>query len=191
MQYKIFFVASILTLSAITGFAQSRGGRVPDMKVVKTDSIVIRRADPNYCPPTTVAAPLPKVKKAVPLAGQADYYGEKNNYVQEFVRKYLSAHNRTLNVVQGRSTPHFSLIDNVLTQHDIPKELKYLAVIESALNNKAISRAGAVGPWQLMGPTARLMGITVNKKRDDRKDWYKSTTAAAKYLNLLYSSLND
>ena len=63
--------------------------------------------------------------------------------------------------------------------------------IESALNNKAVSHAGAVGPWQLMAPTARLLGLKVGKGRDDRTDWYKSTNAAAKYLVTLYEDLND
>src|SRR5690606_26251905 len=70
-------------------------------------------------------------------------------------------------------------------------ELKYLAVIESALNNKAVSRVGAVGPWQFMAPTARMMGLNVSSKRDERTDWTKSTIAAAKYLSILYDQLND
>lgn len=50
---------------------------------------------------------------------------------------------------------------------------------------------GAVGPWQFMEETARMMGLTVNGKRDDRKDWFKSTTAAARYLNYLYAEMQD
>jgi membrane-bound lytic murein transglycosylase D len=82
-------------------------------------------------------------------------------------------------------------MDNVLEKKQLPKELKYLAVIESALNHKAVSRAGAVGPWQLMESTAKMMGLSVTRKQDDRTDWYKSTTAATKYLELLYGQLND
>jgi|SRR5690606_3976283 membrane-bound lytic murein transglycosylase D len=129
--------------------------------------------------------------KAVPLAGHKAYFGSMNDYVIEYTKNYMARHNKTLSVVQDRSNKHFSLIDTVLQQHNIPKELKYLAVIESALNNNARSRVGAVGPWQFMAPTARLMGLTVNSKRDDRKDWFKSTNAAAKYLNYLYGELND
>jgi membrane-bound lytic murein transglycosylase D len=82
-------------------------------------------------------------------------------------------------------------MDNVLAKHDIPKELKYLAVIESALNNNAVSRVGAVGPWQFMASTARMMGLKVSGKKDERRDFYKSTNAAAKYLAYLYDQLND
>lgn len=129
--------------------------------------------------------------KPVPLAGQKAYFGEMNDYVNDFVRQYLLAHNQTLNVVQGRSNTPFSLIDNILEKNNIPKQLKYLAVIESALNYNAVSPVGAVGPWQLMASTAKMMGLNVTRHNDDRKDWFKSTTAAAKYLTLLYSQLND
>lgn len=128
--------------------------------------------------------------KPVPLAGTS-YYGEMNDFVTDFVRKYFQSHNQTLNVVQGKGNSLFSLIDNILEKHEVPKELKYLAVIESALNNNAVSRVGAVGPWQFMASTARLMGLTVSGKRDERKDYMKSTTAAAKYLTYLYGELND
>ncbi len=128
---------------------------------------------------------------AAPRAGTRSYFGEKNEYVNNYVRNYLEAHNKTLNSVQNSSTKPFSVIDNVLEKKQLPKELKYLAVIESALNHKAVSRAGAVGPWQLMESTAKMMGLSVNRHRDDRTDWYKSTTAATKYLELLYSQLND
>ncbi len=130
-------------------------------------------------------------KAMVPLAGQKSYFGEMNSFMMEFVRKYLSSHNKTLSVVDTRSKTKFTMMDNVLKKNNLPHQLKYLAVIESALNNKAVSPVGAVGPWQFMSETARLMGLTVNGKRDDRTDWYKSTLGAAKYLNYLYAELQD
>ena len=127
----------------------------------------------------------------MPLAGEKSYFGEKNDYVNDFVRKYLELHYNTLGSVQNKSSTPFSVIDNVLEKKNMPKELKYLAVIESALNHNAVSSAGAVGPWQLMETTARMMGLSVNRHQDDRRDLVKSTTAATKYLELLYSQLND
>lgn len=127
----------------------------------------------------------------VPLAGEKSYFGEKNDYVNEFVRKYLELHYNTLGNVQDKSSTPFSIIDDELEKKNMPKELKYLAVIESALNHNAVSHAGAVGPWQLMATTARMMGLSVNRHQDDRRDYYKSTAAATKYLELLYSQLND
>jgi membrane-bound lytic murein transglycosylase D len=130
-------------------------------------------------------------KAMVPLAGQKSYFGPMNEYVIDFVKEYLGAHSKTLAVVNDRAKTKFSLMDNVLKKNNLPNQLKYLAVIESALNNTATSPVGAVGPWQFMESTARLMGLTVNGKRDDRTDWYKSTAAAAKYLNYLYEQMND
>ncbi len=127
----------------------------------------------------------------VPLAGEKAYFGEKNEYVNDFVRKYLELHNKTLDNVQNASSKPFSVIDDVLEKKNLPKELKYLAVIESALNHNAVSRAGAVGPWQLMASTARMMGLSVSRHHDDRTDLYKSTGAATKYLEILYGQLND
>lgn len=142
--------------------------------------------------PTDVTTDLKKsLYLPVPLAGEKAYFGEKNEYVNDYVRKYLEQHNKTLGSVQSNSPKPFSVMDNVLEKKQLPKELKYLAVIESALNHNAVSHAGAVGPWQLMSSTARMMGLSVSRKQDDRRDWAKSTAAATKYLELLYSQLND
>ena len=73
----------------------------------------------------------------------------------------------------------------------MPKELKYLAVIESDLKSTALSPKGARGPWQFMPYTARGFGLVVNQNEDDRTDYFKSTNAAAKYLLSLYKDLKD
>jgi membrane-bound lytic murein transglycosylase D len=193
MQLKGLILAITISLSATGAFAQKYQDFTLAAKnrVVKTDTIVNKTAKA----PVLVAANLPNTaranKKAVPLAGQQSYFGSMNGYVMDYTRKYMATHDRTLSVVKKRGNTNFSLIDNVLQKNDIPKELKYLAVIESALNHNAISPVGAVGPWQMMEGTARMMGLTVNKKRDDRRDLYKSTNAAAKYLSYLYGELND
>ncbi len=193
MQLKGIFVFAIL-LSGGTALAQS--GKPVTMqappKVIKTDSLIpspkpAAKLIAGNLPAATPVAPF----KGVPLAGQKAYFGAMTDYVNGFVRQYLGSHNKTLGTVEGRATKKFSLLENVLKRHDIPAELKYLAVIESALNNNAVSPVGAVGPWQLMESTARLMGLTVNGKRDDRTDWFKSTNAAAKYLSFLHNQLKD
>jgi membrane-bound lytic murein transglycosylase D len=73
----------------------------------------------------------------------------------------------------------------------LPGELKYLAVVESNLKSSAFSWAGAVGPWQFMPGTAKKMGLKVNEYRDERTDYHKSTTAAARYLKELFSIYGD
>ena len=164
---------------------------VPAYTSTKPNQVLVAKNQPLQTDPVVIASIEPPKYGPVPLAGTKSYFGEKNEYVNNYVRNYLEAHNKTLNSVQNSSTKPFSVIDNVLEKKQLPKELKYLAVIESALNHKAVSRAGAVGPWQLMESTAKMMGLSVNRHRDDRTDWYKSTTAATKYLELLYGQLND
>lgn len=130
--------------------------------------------------------------KSVPLAGETDYYGNMNTYMIDYVKKYMTNFGGRLNTVSGRGrSGTFESIDRVLKSHSIPKELKYLAVIESALNKNAKSPVGAVGYWQFMESTAKLMGLTVNGRRDERTDLIKSTHAAAKYLSYLYDQLDD
>ena len=185
-------ILSVATLASGAAFAQGSKPIVlqAPAKVIKTDTII----KPSRTSGKLIAGAMPVNPvpfTGVPLAGHKAYYGPMTDYVNGYVRQYLGAHNKTLTTVQGRGNKKFSLIDNVLKRHDIPSELKYLAVIESALNNSAVSPVGAVGPWQLMESTARQMGLTVNGKRDDRTDWYKSTNAAAKYLSWLHSQLND
>jgi membrane-bound lytic murein transglycosylase D len=79
----------------------------------------------------------------------------------------------------------------VLDRYNLPLELKHLAVIESALNPLAKSRAGAVGLWQFMYPTAKMYGLNINSYIDERSDPYKETVAAAEFLQFLYKMFGD
>src|SRR5678810_350313 len=104
-----------------------------------------------------------------------------------FVDDYMAKNRKSLEKLKGWGRPYFDMIDAVLTYHGLPRELKYLAVIESYLKTYAVSWAGAVGPWQFMPETGRRMGLKVNAYIDERTDYYKSTHAAAKYLAELYN----
>ena len=108
-----------------------------------------------------------------------------------YVKDYQEENESRLQKMKTRQVAQFNMIDNILERYSLPKELKYLAVIESDLSSNAVSWAGAVGPWQLMSETGRLLGLKINKYHDDRKNLYKSTHAAAKYLRDLYSEFND
>ena len=193
MQCKVLLTSIFITLSATSAMAQQKViSNKPAAKAGKADSSLSTGIKPKNTNGFLAANTQEKLPyNHVPLAGEKAYFGEKDEYVNDFVRKYMEIHNRTLSSVQSNSATPFSVMDNVLEQKKMPKELKYLAVIESALNHKAVSHAGAVGPWQMMETTARMMGLTVNRKNDERTDWNKSTAAATKYLDLLYSQLND
>ncbi|MEP7278198.1 MAG: lytic transglycosylase domain-containing protein [Bacteroidota bacterium] len=108
-----------------------------------------------------------------------------------FVQDYIEKNSDDLEDMKGWGKPYFNVMDGILIAHNLPKELKYLAVIESRLHTSAVSWAGAVGPWQLMPATARLLGLKVNRKIDERSNYIKSTNAAAKYLTDLYDQFGD
>jgi len=100
-------------------------------------------------------------------------------------------HGSYLQKMKTWGLPYFNFIDNVLQQYGLPRELKYIAVIESNLSTGATSNVGAGGPWQFMPYTARDYGLVVNSYLDERRDYYKSTHAAARYLLYLYKQMHD
>ncbi len=114
-----------------------------------------------------------------------------NPQAVSFVQDYLKKHSKGLQQMKGWGKPYFDMIDGVLTQYGLPKELKYLAVIESGLRPLTLSWAGALGPWQLMPATARQYGLKVNRQTDERTDYQKSTHVAAKLLRDLYKQYDD
>jgi len=108
-----------------------------------------------------------------------------------FVQDYMAKHRKGLEKLKGWGRPYFDMIDAVFNYHNLPRELKYLAVIESYLKTYAVSWVGAVGPWQFMPATGRRMGLKINGFIDERTDYYKSTHAAARYLTDLYNIYGD
>lgn len=108
-----------------------------------------------------------------------------------FVEDYIERYGKSMEDLRTTGKPYFDMMDDILAGHGLPKELKYLAVIESNLKTNARSWAGAVGPWQFMPTTARNMGLRVNRKVDERRNFNKSTHAASRYLTSLYELYGD
>jgi len=113
-----------------------------------------------------------------------------NQDIKQWIKYYLK-HRQFLGRIIGLSELYFPIFEETFSKYDVPLELKYLAVVESALNPNAKSRAGAVGLWQFMYRTGLLYDLNVTSYVDDRKDPYKSTEAAARHMRDLYDIYHD
>jgi membrane-bound lytic murein transglycosylase D len=108
-----------------------------------------------------------------------------------FVQNYITRNRKGFLDMKKWAKPYLDMMDEVLGQHGLPKELKYLAVIESGLKYNNISRAGAIGPWAFMPAAAKEYGLKMSKHHDERLDYVKSTHAAARLLTDLYQKYGD
>ncbi|MEZ4807926.1 MAG: LysM peptidoglycan-binding domain-containing protein [Flavobacteriales bacterium] len=109
-----------------------------------------------------------------------------NRVVRSYIDLYTVRKREMSSRMLGLAELYFPVFEEALDRHGIPLEMKYLAVVESALNPAARSRAGAVGLWQFMLPTGRMFGLEVDSYIDERHDVYQSTEAACKYLKYLH-----
>lgn len=187
---------SLLFLAGLFSVLTSFAGKLPgsgwaDQQVQGDSDTTLQKADTTLQQSTTIAE---TGKKSIQLAEPVNSVNELNRlnplaigYVQNYSNKYGGFTRE----IRDRGRPYLDLIDIILTQHQLPRELKYLALIESELKVNAYSYAGAVGPWQLMPETARNLGLKVNRYVDERRDYYKSTHAACKYLKTLYDLYGD
>lgn len=114
-----------------------------------------------------------------------------NEVVRKFIDHYCTKLRRSVSYMLGASNFYVPIFEEALESYQLPLELKYLPVIESALNPQATSRAGAVGLWQIMLATGKNYGLEINSLVDERRDPIKSSYAAARYLSDLYGIYND
>ncbi|WP_255084706.1 LysM peptidoglycan-binding domain-containing protein [Zhouia amylolytica] len=114
-----------------------------------------------------------------------------NPSLESVIKMFLKNRRGFVQRMINKSSFYFPMFEEELDRNDIPLEMKYLAVIESALNPKARSRVGATGLWQFMFQTGRMYGLEVNSYVDERRDPIQSTQAASKYLSKLYDIFGD
>ena len=186
----------------------NNGNNVPDVDTLTVDSLetatfesIIEEkfvswfADITFtdsCFHNPVQTPLSKeeyVKKMSELPAEMEL--SYNQVVRSYIDSYVHRYPKNLSKLLGLSQYYFPIFERELLAEGLPMELKYLPVIESALNPTARSKVGAMGLWQFMPYTGKLYGLEINSLVDERCDVIKSTKAAVKYLKDLYGIYND
>lgn len=125
------------------------------------------------------------------LSAKTPFNVEYNPGLESVIKSYLKNRRTTLQKLIDLSGFYFPMFERELDNHDLPLEIKYLAIVESALKPRAKSRVGATGLWQFMYATGKMYGLNVSSYVDERSDPIKSTEAAAKYLSKLYEIFGD
>ena len=136
-----------------------------------------------YFPDSVYASRLASLPRIIPMP--------YNNVVRDCIDLYTERRRNLVRYMLGMADYYFPIIEEVLDKHGLPIELKYLAVVESALNPVALSRVGACGLWQFMLPTGKQYGLTINSLVDDRRDPVKATEAACAYFKDMYAIYKD
>ena len=131
------------------------------------------------------SARMAKLDAASPI--NLDYHPS----VRPYIEMYLMRKRSTVSRMLGLSKLYFPIFEEQLDKFGLPLELKNLAIIESALNANATSRAGAAGLWQFMYGTGKMFGLNISSYIDERRDPYKATEAACKYFKFLYKMFGD
>lgn len=114
-----------------------------------------------------------------------------NDVVKKYIDQYIGTMRSKVSYLLGAMNFYTPIFEEALAMYDLPNELKYLPIIESALNPTAVSKAGAAGLWQFMVKTGKLYDLKYNSLVDERMDPIKSSTAAARYLKDLYAIYHD
>ncbi|HIE16276.1 MAG TPA: LysM peptidoglycan-binding domain-containing protein [Bacteroidales bacterium] len=153
------------TIKQNSAFTESSDSVIPYF----TDSIVNKK--------------LAAIESVIPLT--------YNKTVQSFIDLYTRKRRKQVAIMLGMADYYFPVFEEVLDAQGLPLELKYIPVIESALNKLAVSRAGATGIWQFMYPTAKLYKLNITSFVDERKDVYLSTVAAANFLKDMFNIYGD
>ncbi len=130
-------------------------------------------------------------KRLAHLNSQTPFNVEYNPSLERLIKHYLKTRKKTMGNLMGKAAYYFPMFEEHLDKYDLPLEIKYLAIVESALRPRAKSRVGASGLWQFMYYTGKQFNLNVSSYVDERHDPIRATEAACKYLSSLYTIFGD
>ena len=176
------------TITVKNAEGESEEIELPQGMLSTTDSLYLDWISKNYITPITCESGEnnPYINDSVyidrlqriPAIIEMPY----NDIIRKFIDQYTGRLRETVAFMLSANNLYMPVFEEALEVYNLPLELKYLPVIESALNPMATSRQGAVGLWQFMLNTGKIYGLEVNTLIDERRDHIKSTYAAARYL---------
>lgn len=185
------------TITVQNDLGEKQEIQLPEGMLSTTDSLYLDWISKNYITPNDcmMSKDNPVVSDSlfidrlqrIPAVIEMPY----NDIIKQFIDLYAVKLRDRVAFMLSANNFYMPIFEEALDLYDLPLELKYLPVIESALNPNATSRQGAVGLWQFMLRTAKAYGLEVNSLVDERKDPIKSTYAAARYLKDLYDIYHD
>lgn len=195
---EVFVSQEILALVAVDTIAKPSLEALAFAAVldsILSASHVVAAPDINYSAQDSMAFFNPStdsLKSRLSLLDQGTILDSRYNpSLEGVIKMYLRSKRVLIQKMLHRSAYYFPLFERELDALSMPMEIKYLAIVESALNPKARSRVGATGLWQFMYGTGKMMGLEVNNYVDERQDPLKSTQAAFKYLKKLHGMFGD
>ena len=130
-------------------------------------------------------------KRLMEMDSKSPFNIEYNQGLENIIKSFLKNRKKAFERLMAISEYYFPLFEDALSKQNVPLEIKYLAVVESALNPKAVSRVGATGLWQFMYQTGKQYNLNIDSYVDDRSDPLKASAAAAQYMTNMYKIFGD